>query len=506
MMDKQKKEPALGKETALKKSSHQLNNINNLFKIITNNNNDNQKGSPGDKENQKVTVSIAPGTNLNQLDKPESGLTIENFYAYAPENRFICIPTGDLWPAHSVDVRFPKVEYLVEGKTQRLKPSEWLAQNRSVEQMAWYPGLPQIINDRLVKDGAIIEKEGYTTYNLYSPPIINPGNSKKAELWIKHIRKVYGQEAEHLINWFAHRVQNPGEKINHAIVMGGAQGIGKDTIIEPLKKAVGPWNFADVTPGQMTGRFNGFVKSVVLRVSEARDMGEQNRFAFYEHLKNYTAAPPDTFLCDEKNKKEYQVLNVTGVIITTNYKTGGLYLPENDRRHFVAWSEKTKEDFSDQHWSEIYSFYKNGGHEDVAAYLMKRDLSNFDPKAPPPKTNAFYDIVDANRAPEDAEMKDALEKLGNPKAVTKNMITRISDPDFEYWLKDRKNRRQVPYRFEAVGYTRYRNPDSKDGLLKIKGKREAVYVLADIPESEHKKVVDDLKNKAYQTTNQDTPF
>ena len=35
--------------------------------------------------------------------------------------------------------------------------------------------------------------------------------------------------------WFAHRVQRPGEKINHALVLGGDQGIGKDAIDRALK-------------------------------------------------------------------------------------------------------------------------------------------------------------------------------------------------------------------------------------------------------------------------------
>ena len=34
-----------------------------------------------------------------------------------------------------------------------------------------------------------------------------------------------------------------------------------------------------------------------------------------------------------------------------------------------------------------------------------------DPKAPPPKTPAFWDIVDASRAPEDAELADVIDAL-----------------------------------------------------------------------------------------------
>jgi hypothetical protein len=99
-------------------------------------------------------------------------------------------------------------------------------------------------------------------------------------------------------------VQRPAEKINHELLLGGSQGIGKDTLLEPAKYAVGQWNFTEVSPMHMFGRFNGFVRSVILRVSEARDLGDVNRFAFYEHMKIYLAAPPDVLRCDEKNLRE----------------------------------------------------------------------------------------------------------------------------------------------------------------------------------------------------------
>ena len=83
----------------------------------------------------------------------------------------------------------------------------------------------------------------------------------------------------------------------------------------------------------MLGRFNGFLKSVVLRISEARDLGEFDRFKFYEHLKAYTASPPDVLRCDEKHLREHYVFNCCGVVITTNHKAGGIFLPADDRRH-----------------------------------------------------------------------------------------------------------------------------------------------------------------------------
>jgi hypothetical protein len=83
-----------------------------------------------------------------------------------------------------------------------------------------------------------------------------------------------------------------------------------------------------------------------LRISEARDLGEVDRFSFYDRTKIYTAAPPDVLRVDEKNLREHYVFNCLGLLITTNHKRDGIYLPADDRRHYVAWSNCTKEEFS----------------------------------------------------------------------------------------------------------------------------------------------------------------
>jgi hypothetical protein len=270
-------------------------------------------------------------------------------------------------------------------------------------------------------------------------------------------------------------VQLPQEKINHGLVLGGEQGIGKDTMLEPVKHAVGPWNFHEVSPTHLLGRFNSFAKSVILRVNEARDLGEVNRFSFYDHTKIYTAAPPDVLRVDEKHLREHYVFNCLGFIITTNHKTDGIFLPADDRRHYVAWSSRKKEEFSNEYWRELWGWYQDGGFQHVAAYLAEIDLRDFDPKAPPPKTSAFWDIVAANSSPEDAELADVLEKLGNPLAVTLLQLTAKASGETVEWLMDRRNRRAIPHRMERCGYAPVRNPESDQGLWVIDGARQVIY-------------------------------
>jgi hypothetical protein len=434
-----------------------------------------------DAASNEGTVNLTAGDEVLRLD---------DFVAYLPRHNYIFLPTREPWPSTSVNARIAPVALVDEdgrpvlddeGKQKRIPASAWLDQNRSVEQMTWCPGLPMLIEDRLVAEGGWIERFGATILNLYRPPILPHGNAALARPWLDHVHRIYPNEADHIIRWLAHRVQQPGEKINHALVLGGAQGIGKDTLVEPAKRAVGPWNTFEVSPQHLNAPFNGFAKSVILRINEARDLGgEVNRYQFYDHLKAYTAAPPDVLRCNEKNLREHAVVNCCGVILTTNHKADGFYLPADDRRHFVAWSDVTKEHFDEEYWKRLWGWYDSGGDTHVAAYLAVLDLSSFNAKAPPPKTPAFWAIVDASRSSEDAELADALDLLGNPNATTIDKIKTVAAAGFVVWLNDRKNRRAIPHRFEQCGYVPIRNPDRDTGLWVINGARQVIYAKAEL--------------------------
>ena len=268
-------------------------------------------------------------------------------------------------------------------------------------------------------------------------------------------------------------------------MLGGEQGIGKDTLLAPVRFAIGPWNTQEVSPLVMMGPFNGYNRCLLLVIGEAKDMGEVNRYQFYEHLKPYLAAPPDALRTNEKHKPEYYVLNVLRVIMTTNHKTGGIYLPSDDRRHYVAWSLVKAASFPKGHWIEFWKWYEAGGFGHVAAYLRTLDISDFDPKAPPPQTSAFWEIVDANRMSEDSELADLLDRLKRPAVVTIDILVEAAGSASLYttsdWLKDSKNKRIVPIRLERCGYGAVRNSDApSDGQFVIDWRRQTIYARSDL--------------------------
>ena len=162
----------------------------------------------------------------------------------------------------------------------------------------------------------------------------------------------------------------------------------------------------------------------------------------------------------------------------------------SDGGNLVAWSPLAKEDFDATYFPDLWRWYRDGGIAHVVAYLRMRDLSGFNPKAPPPKTEAWQAIVDSNVAPETAELADVLDRLDNPDVVTLTQITlEAQDSEFVAWLKDRRNIRQIPHRFAEVGYEPVRNTGAGDGLWKVRGRRQAIYAKRELSLNERLRAI-----------------
>ncbi len=155
-------------------------------------------------------------------------VSVDDFVASMPMHNYIFKPTREPWPAASVDARLPLVPLFAtdgtplldaNGRHKTMKPSAYLDKNAPVEQMTWAPGKRMLICNRLVADGGWIERNGVTCFNLYRPAIIEPGDAAKAGPWVDLVHKLFTDEADHIIQWLAHRVQHPEEKINHALVL-----------------------------------------------------------------------------------------------------------------------------------------------------------------------------------------------------------------------------------------------------------------------------------------------
>ncbi len=420
-----------------------------------------------------VTDSLTVPTGKADEYRPE------DYWAHQPSHKYINRITRELIPVDALNGGLRRF-----NNELGMKPSMWLDMNRSVQQMGWHPGHPEIIEGLVSDNGTLRADAKGRIYNRFRSSDAVASDADPSP-WIRHLQNIYPTDYQYLIAWMAYRIQNPGAKINHAIVIGGVQGTGKDFILAPLRYGVGAANEGTVKPTTLFSEFTSYVEKTLLVINEARDLGDENRYSFYETTKPLIAGPPDTLTCNLKGIRPYEVPNVMSVVITTNNKLNGLYLPPDDRRHYVAWSplpEKPGDAYFDPLWDWMLDC---GGKAAVLGYLQRLDISAFRPKGDPPKTEAWKQIVAASINPEETSMSDAAE--GVKLATVKELIALLQfKGHMELAQSLQKNTRKIPHILERIGLELLPNPAAtSDGRWRLgDGRKETLYVDKNLPLNE----------------------
>jgi hypothetical protein len=214
--------------------------------------------------------------------------------------------------------------------------------------------------------------------------------------WLAHAQRMVPEafEREHLLNVLAHKVQHPGVKINHAILLGGNHGSGKDTLFAPFFWSIGgagKVNCALVKNEDLTSQWGYSLECEVMEIAELRQSEAKDRRALENHLKPIIAAPPELLPVNRKGMHPYMALNRVFVVAFSNERVA-ISLPSEDRRWFVIWADAPK--MAESAASALWNWYKAGGFAAVAAWLMARDVSAFNPAAAPPMTEAKAIMVE----------------------------------------------------------------------------------------------------------------
>jgi hypothetical protein len=199
------------------------------------------------------------------------------------------------------------------------------------------------------------------------------------------------------------------------------------------------------------------------------------------------------------------ILNCVGVILTTNYKTNGIYLPAEDRRHYVAWT----------HITPVISLMVIGirygaGTMMAAIVMLPLTLERMTYRPSIVKSRPVrhrFSGISSTPTGHHAELADVLDKMGNPKAVTLLMVIRDAGSDnFIKWFHDPRNSRAIPHRFEQCGYMPVRKPGVKQGLWIINGKRQVIYALANLSLRDQIAAAEELVRRSEPPKQEPIPF
>ena len=215
--------------------------------------------------------------------------------------------------------------------------------------------------------------------------------------WMRHLERMVpiAFEREHLLNALAHKVQFPGHKINHAILLGGNHGSGKDTLFAPFFWSIGgpsKHNCSLVKNEELTSQWGYALECEVMEIAELRQAEAKDRRALENVLKPIIAAPPELLPVNRKGLHPYMALNRVFVVAFSNERAA-ISIPSEDRRWFCLWAEADR--LPEAEAVALWNWYEHrGGFAAVAAYLSSRDVSAWNPSAPPPMTEAKAIMVE----------------------------------------------------------------------------------------------------------------
>lgn len=404
------------------------------------------------------------------------------FVYIAPEGKFLFERTNEFWPTESVNVSVAPVD---DGG-ELIKPTAWIRRYRRAQVRIFDPdfptGLISLPPHSAVQYGAV--GVNMTAYNVFRPGIpSDKGDPYAAEPFIAHVRRLLPEpgDSDQILNFMAHRVQRPGEKIRFALVLAGEQGVGKDTVIEMCKPAIGVHNCSNITPMALASDFNEFVCSLLLTIDEASDAKNLGKLMFAERVKTLIAGAPDYVTINPKYERKYNARNVAGVVITTNHlDSGGLYVASDDRRYDILRAATAAEmgiptlEAKREYFDALWCWYNAGGKWHVASYLAQRDISNFDPSRNRP-TAAATEAARAVSMEIDSWALDALAALGNPRVVTAAQVITAAEQHGTF-RREELVRRVRPSMLRC-GYKWVRNPGDKSGAWNVGTARHVLYCL-----------------------------
>lgn len=296
----------------------------------------------------------------------------------------------------------------------------WVAvlRNNTVRTVRSFTYKPQQPGDVVVKEENPDTGEIEECFNLYKPPTILPhkGNVK---LFTDHIRLIFPEQyvAEHILHWLAFLVQHPGEKIMHALLIQGEQGIGKTFIAHAMGRVLGRHNVGIVDHSETASNYTGWMRGKQLVAIE--EVIGQRRKEFMNHLKALITA--DRIRINEKYTPVYEIPNRTNLMLLTNYKYS-LLLDPDDRRFFVAYSPISRDDLPQGYFDRLYDWvYTNEGAAALMQHLGDKeeyqvDGEDFNVNKAPPMTQAKIDTIEMSRPDVEQYLMDQFHAGGWPMA------------------------------------------------------------------------------------------
>lgn len=251
------------------------------------------------------------------------------------------------------------------------------------------------------------------------PGELSPVEQEAIQIFLDHFVHIIANERDRAIflDFITYIVQNPGEKINWAILLQGAEGDGKSFFHAILAAVLGE-NNVNMIPGKaLEEKYNPWAENGLVCFIEDVRLHGNNRFDAINTLKPMLTNP--TVSIRRMNTNVYSVVNTMNYIATGNTKDA-LPVGGEDTRIFPIFTRFQRPEDIDRfkaanphYYDRLYAILQFAGA--IRQFLLLRKLGpEFNAKARAPKSSYRAEMVALNQSEEVVALIDTLEESDQP--------------------------------------------------------------------------------------------
>lgn len=210
-------------------------------------------------------------------------------------------------------------------------------------------------------------------YNLWQGFSFEPDQAGDWSIFREHLLENVCQDDEELykwvFGWFAHIMQNPGEKSGTSLSLRGLQGTGKTIVGKIFGRLIKRHYTLIDQERYLFGNFNSHMASTILLHSDEGFWGGDPRHV--GKLKSLVTS--DTQRIEQKGRDSLQVNNYLRLLITTN--EDWVIPAAFDERRFAVLDVGVKRQQDQDYFIEMLRQLEGGGYGALLYDLLNFDLS-----------------------------------------------------------------------------------------------------------------------------------
>ena len=340
------------------------------------------------RSREQAAEAVAQATEEGFLDQ---------YILHKPTGTFFDTNSGQFVPKHGLDMAhrhaFPGVRGTPLISTVLVSSPDLIV----VDERTWHP-IPWREGDQKyaapMGQDAVLERGGVRCVNTWRGYALEPRRGDVSP-WLDFIKMVVPDKRlhEHIVDRIAFDVQFPDKKCGWHIVIVGTHGAGKDMMLMPLMRIFGPAVGKISDMAAKSGYEDEYVDKKVIHYEEASHL----KGSAYERMKSFTTAAPDVpMFLNKKGQGKVLTYPLWSFYLTTNHEDA-LKLEATERRWLVVRARDRRMPYEES--KGFVDWLNTGGAEAVFDFLLRRDLTHFNPDTIETEANALKDMVEASAEP-----------------------------------------------------------------------------------------------------------